>query len=220
MLPSSLLVRTASFVLPLIGSSSAPVCVPSAEGYQVQTLKNLYNVFCEDLSKEDFAASREVYGIPVISLSFAPATDSGKCDANNCLTIYASLIKSCKYSPHFEPKLSQSDQCYKGQFNSHSIFGTGSIDAGCGTYNFTVWNTTLNPVGTVTNTINTAAATATPVLLNLASGTQLSSSVPTGKPSSTKPNVGSTALGTSDGAIVQISGCTLIGVVFAFAWFL
>jgi hypothetical protein len=88
------------------------------------------------------------------------------------------------------------------------------LDAECGTYNFTVWNTTSNPVGTVTNAL---AATGTPLLLNLAS-TQGSVSTSSGKPTATKPNVGSTALGTSDSAIMQVSGVTLLGVALLFCF--
>ncbi|PMD55779.1 uncharacterized protein K444DRAFT_616844 [Hyaloscypha bicolor E] len=55
------------------------------------------------------------------------------------------------------------------------------------------------------------------ISLNLAS-TQTSSSTSTGKPTATKPSVGSTALGTSDSAIMQVSGVSLLGVAFFFCF--
>ncbi|KAE9377107.1 hypothetical protein N431DRAFT_480223 [Stipitochalara longipes BDJ] len=195
MLPVSLLAITSSLMPPLIATSSTPVCIPSAERYQLATLDTLYQSFCSDLSKSGFSASQEVYGVPVVSLSFAPTTGADKCDQANCLSTFGTLIQSCSMS-------------------SHSIWGTGSLDAGCGTYNFTLWNTTSNPVGTVTRTI---AATGTPVLLNLAS-TQTAVSTSTGKPTATKPSVGSTALGTSESAILQVSGVSLLGVAFIFCF--
>jgi hypothetical protein len=100
--------------------------------------------------------------------------------------------------------------------NDSPVWGTGSIDAGCGTYNFTVWNTTSNPVGTVTNTI-AASATGTQVLLNLAS-IQTSASTSIGKPTAMKPRVGSTALGTSDSVIIPVSGASLLGVALFFCF--
>jgi hypothetical protein len=103
--------------------------------------------------------------------------------------------------------------------NNHSIWGTGSLDAGCGIYNFTVWNTTSNPVRGSTNTINPVLTTGTPVLLNLESA-QPSASTTTDKPSATKPSVGSTALGTSDSTILPASGLSLLGVALFFTCFL
>jgi hypothetical protein len=104
--------------------------------------------------------------------------------------------------------------------NSHSIWDIGSIDVGCGTYNFTVWNNTLNPVGTAMNIIGVTSATGLPMLLNLTPNTQTSNPLPIGKSTATKPSVGNAALGTSDAGIIQGSGYTLIAVAFIFTWFL
>lgn len=119
MLPASLLVFAASLILPLI-TASTPVCPPSAEGYQLDTLNTIYQSFCSDLSQPGFSASQEVYGVPVVS-----------------------LISASIQSP---------------------------------------------------------------------------SSTTTGKPTATKPSVGSTALRTSDSAIMHVSGVSLLGVAFFFCF--
>jgi hypothetical protein len=214
MLPACLLAFMASLIIPLIAASSIPVCISSAEGYQLDTLNTLYQTFCGDLSKDGLSASRGVYGVPVISLSFVPTTGADECDQANCLSTFGTLIQSCQPKYCRRTVECGANQTLIGSMNNHSVWGTGSLDAGCGTYNFTIWNTTSNPVGTATNTI---AATATPVLLNLAS-TQTSASTSTGKPTPTKPSVGSTALGTSDSAIIQVSGVSLLGVAFLFCF--
>ncbi len=216
MLPAPLLTLIASLVLPLIVASSTPVCVPSAEGYQLDILSNLYHLFCGYLSKEGFTASQEVYGVPVISLSFIPGTGSDKCDQTDCLSTFGSLIQSCKPVYHQYLVEFGANNTIIGSMNNHSVWGTGSLDAECGTYNFTVWNATLNPVGTVTNTF-AASATGTPVLLNLAL-TQTPLSTSTGKPTATKPIVGSTALGMSGSVIIPVSGASLLGVAFIFCF--
>jgi hypothetical protein len=95
MLPSSLLAFTAGLLLPLIAASSTPICVPSTGGYQ-ETLDTLCQTFRADLAKEGFNSNREVYGVPVISLSPIPAIGTTKLGLNHCLTNYGSLIKSCK----------------------------------------------------------------------------------------------------------------------------
>jgi hypothetical protein len=118
-LPTSLLAFAASLILPLI-TASTPVCPPSAEGYQLDTLNTIYQPFCSDLSQPGFSASQEVYGVPVISLNSA--------------------------------------------------------------------------------------------------STQTASSTSTGKPTATKPSVGSAALGTSDSAIMHVSGVSLLGVAFFFCF--
>ena len=117
MLPASLLVFAASLI-PLLITASTPVCPPSTEGYQLDTLNTIYQSFCSDLSQPGFSASQEVYGV---------------------------------ISP-----------------NSASI--------------------------------------------------QTPSSTSTGKPTATKPSVGSTALGTSDSAIMHVSGVSLLGVAFFFCF--
>ncbi|PMD48367.1 hypothetical protein L207DRAFT_627106 [Hyaloscypha variabilis F] len=195
MLPASLLALTASFILPLIAAASTPVCIPSAEGYQLDTLDTLYQSFCSDLSKSGFSASQELYGVPVISLRFVPTPGVDKCDQANCLSTFGTLAQSCS-------------------MNNYSVSGIGSLDAGCGTYNFTVSKTNSNPIGPVTSTVT---ATCTPVLLNLAT-TQSSISSSTGKPTTTKPYIGSTALGTSDSAIMKVSGVSLLGVALIFCF--
>jgi hypothetical protein len=96
MLPASLLALTASFILPLIAAASTPVCIPSAEGYQLDTLDTLYQSFCSDLSKSGFSASQELYGVPVISLRFVPTPGVDKCDQANCLSTFGTLAQSCK----------------------------------------------------------------------------------------------------------------------------
>jgi hypothetical protein len=96
MLPTSLLALMASLVLPLIAATSTPVCIPSAEGYQLEKLDTLYQTFCSDLSKSGFSASQEVYGVPVISLSFVPTNGVDKCNQTNCLSTFGALTQSCK----------------------------------------------------------------------------------------------------------------------------
>jgi hypothetical protein len=93
--PLFLLAFTASLIVPLIAACLTPVCVPSTEGYQVGELNKLFKNFCGDLSKDDFAADREVYG-PITSLSFRPATGADLCDQSNCLSAFGTLIQPCK----------------------------------------------------------------------------------------------------------------------------
>lgn len=87
-----------------------------------------------------------------------------------------------------------------GQWDSHKIWGTGSLETGCGTYNYSLnWNRTSFAVST-SNT--------------------LSSTVSTSPSTTGKPNVGSTALGISGTEIVRVSGYAVVGMAFAVGWFL
>ncbi|PMD23061.1 hypothetical protein NA56DRAFT_657812 [Hyaloscypha hepaticicola] len=191
MLPATLLI--ASLTLPWIAKSSASVCIPSAEGYQFDTFTTIYNSFCRDLSKEGFAVSPEVYGVPVVSLSFVPTTKANRCDQVTCFSTFRTLIQSCS-------------------MNNYSVWGTGSLDAGCERFNFTVTvsHSTLNSEGSATNAIG-ASATGTPVLLSLAS-----TPTTTKKPTTKKPVVRSTAMG--DSIIFPVSGASLLGVAFIFCF--
>ena len=76
--------------------------------------------------------------------------------------------------------------------NNHTIYGSGSLDAGCGIYNFSIWD---NTTGTSTSTLVVPS--------------------PTGKPA-----VGSTALGTSGAGVVKVSAGMLTGLATFVAWYL
>ena|ERR1700761_582717 len=93
--------------------------------------------------------------------------------------------------------------------NSHDIYGTASLDAGCGVYNFAILDTVPS---TVTPSIST-------LIPPLDSATTSRSATETSKASATKPNVGNTVLGTSDAGagIRKVSAYTLalVGCVFA-----
>ncbi len=84
-----------------------------------------------------------------------------------------------------------------GQFNNHTIWGTGSLNAGCGTYNFTVGNEVRNPVGVPTKTISSIATSA------------VASETGTAK-----------VTGSSGTGIIRVSGALLGLVVGVFVWFM
>jgi hypothetical protein len=98
---------------------------------------------------------------------------------------------------------------YLGQLNSHDIYGSASLDAGCGVYNFTI-------LDTVPSSATLSISTLIPPL---ATATTSGSATETSKTPTTKPSVGSTALGTSDASarIRKVSAYTLalVGCVFA-----
>jgi hypothetical protein len=95
MLPATLFI--ASLTLPWIAKSSAPVCIPFAEGYQFDTFATIYKSFCRDLSKQGFTVSQEASGVPVDSLSFVPTTKANRCDQVTCLSTFGTLIQPCKH---------------------------------------------------------------------------------------------------------------------------
>jgi hypothetical protein len=78
-----------------------------------------------------------------------------------------------------------------GQFNNHTITGTGGVNVGCGEYNFTIEGS------------SSASTTVVP------------------SPSKTgKPQVGSSSLGTSGASLVRLSGSMMVGVAGIFVCFL
>jgi len=102
------------------------------------------------------------------------------------------------------------DQTSSGSVNNYSVWGTGSLDAGCGRFNFTVSHSTSNSEVSAMKPIRTSA-TGTPVLLSLAS-----TSTSAKKPTTKKPVVRSTAM--SDSMIFPVSGASLLGVALIFCF--
>ena len=87
-----------------------------------------------------------------------------------------------------------------GQWNSHTIWGTGSLETGCGTHDYSLnWNRTSFAVST-SNT--------------------LSSTVSTSPSTTGKPNVGSIALGANSAEIARVSGYAVVGVALVVGCFL
>jgi len=85
-----------------------------------------------------------------------------------------------------------------GKLSNDTVQGTGSIDAGCGVYNFTVWNMILNPVGSATTTIG---------------GT---TTLPTGtRTTTTSVSIGSTTGSSTSASSPSISSTSTSGAVIA-----
>ncbi|EKD15766.1 uncharacterized protein L3040_003125 [Drepanopeziza brunnea f. sp. 'multigermtubi'] len=120
MLPTSLLMLTASLVTPII-AATAPSCVagPDATGYAAQKLPYLYNNLCKELSTANFGTREKLYDAPVIALSFS-ARSVGECSLASCLIGFKTLVDGCDR-------------------DDKSIWGSGSFESSCGVFSFSVW---------------------------------------------------------------------------------
>ncbi|KAE8453784.1 hypothetical protein EG329_009296 [Mollisiaceae sp. DMI_Dod_QoI] len=159
MLSPTFFVLAASLLAELATSASTPTCISSAEGYPVGQVDYLFNNFCSQLASNNFATQQQIYGLPVISFDFIAASSSDPCNLDNCLASYQTLVTSCKLP-------------------NSTIWGTGSLDAGCGVYNYTIWNTAINPVtlGAPTTTLQGATMTTAPIITATSWSTTTSSS--------------------------------------------
>lgn len=83
-------------------TTTTPICVSSGEGYVTGQVNYLYNNFCQQLENNKFASDIAVYGMPLISFSFA-ASGTGTCNQNNCLASFKSIVSSCKLYPNLHP---------------------------------------------------------------------------------------------------------------------
>lgn len=92
----SKLLALMSLLAPIV-AKSLTICVPSAEGAEVETIKTLYNSFCDKLDKKNFGADTLTNALPVISLNFT-TSGTDKCDLDNCHSSYATLLSTCKFS--------------------------------------------------------------------------------------------------------------------------
>jgi hypothetical protein len=221
MLLTSLLAFTTSLLFPIVAASSTPDCVSSNSGYATSDITILYKDFCSVLEKNNFTSDVQLYGIFIVSFGFTLASNVTVCDVNNCLSSYLSMVESCKLNlsllcyvltaqKYKNKKLTR----YIGQLNSHYIYGTASLDAGCGVYNFSILDTLPSSAA--------PSATELSVSLLIPPSTSTSgSATETSKASTTtKPSVGSTALGTSDAGAgirkVSLFTLALVGCVFVF----
>ncbi|KAI9050910.1 hypothetical protein LZ554_005023 [Drepanopeziza brunnea f. sp. 'monogermtubi'] len=120
MLPTSLLMLTASLVTPII-AATAPSCDagPDATGYAAQKLPYLYNNFCKELSTANFGTREKLYDSPVIALGFS-AGSVGECSLASCLVGFKTLVDGCDR-------------------DDKSIWGSGSFESSCGYFSFSVW---------------------------------------------------------------------------------
>ncbi|KAH8592425.1 hypothetical protein B0O99DRAFT_237880 [Bisporella sp. PMI_857] len=169
MLPSSLLLVVATFLAPLARASSAPACAASNSLYSVSSFRAAYFRFCTSNPK---AGPTSINGLD-INYTF----NGTGCDTGACSQSFHKLVSSC-------------------QFNNHTIAGTGSIDAGCGTYKFSVPDQSVSA--------------------------PIPSSTSNPAPSQTgKLEVGTTALGNpgSGAGIAKMSGGLMIGVASVFIIF-
>jgi len=206
MFPTSLLALTASLIIPLIAASSIPICEPSTQVYATSDITTLYKDFCGVLEKNNFTSDVQLYGAFIVSFGFISANSSNVCDLNNCLSSYFSLVQSC-------------------QLNSHEIYGTASLDAGCGVYNFTILDTVPSSTVPSISTLipppwRAANISSSTDSSSIATPTTSGSATETSKASTTKPSVGSTALGTSDAGAgirkVSVFTLALVGCIFVF----
>ncbi|CZR60927.1 uncharacterized protein PAC_10823 [Phialocephala subalpina] len=180
MLPRALLFLAGSLLMEGVAAASAPTCVSSAEGYPVGQVNYLFNAFCNQLASNNFATEQQIYGLPVISFDFAAASSSSTCDKTNCLASFQTLITSC-------------------QLPNATIWGTGSLDAGCGTYNFTIWNTALNPItlGAATTTLQGATMTTAPIITTTSSPVSSTTSALVTSTTSTSATLSESSIETS-----------------------
>ncbi|KAG4435033.1 hypothetical protein IFR05_009489 [Cadophora sp. M221] len=163
MLPTSLLALTASFIAPIL---AAPSCTSSSNGYAAQKMVYLFNDFCEGLTESNFAAKQKYYDMPVVALSFTPAT-VGDCSLKECLTSFGSLVDTCDK-------------------DDKSIWGTGNVASSCGTYSFEIKDTS------VTTSLGAPDATITAATMKTYDVATLTSSSSTSTSSSPSSYVAST----------------------------
>lgn len=194
---------TSLFLMSLSRVFVSATCTPLVQGTDLDNLRIIYREnFCPSLQKANFAANLTVYAPPVISLSFTP-DDITACSLSHCEDSYRVLLGSCKLINCYILLVLYANKklirCTR-QFNSHSIFGTGSGTTPCGTYNFTIVDTSLGPVPSATTTL---------AIVSTYSGTQ-----PTTSPNTTKPVVGSQPLGSGASRIGVNEFCGLmLGIV-------
>ena len=176
MLPSSILVLTATTLAPIVLGATSPSCETATSSYALPKFIESTNTFC---SKPQVASSN----IDGVSINYV-ANGSG-CDSTACSSSFKSLSESCTFLPIHPQNLKLTRT---GQKNN-TISSTGSIDAGCGIYKFSIGNNF------------TTASSPTVSLTPSATG---------------KPKVGTTALGTSSASMAKVSGglILLVGGIF------
>ncbi|KAH6678312.1 hypothetical protein B0J14DRAFT_650535 [Halenospora varia] len=183
MLPSSLLGLAAAFYAPLIAAASAPTCTPNSNQYQVEKVVFLYKNFCNDLASKSFPTTNQFFFTPYISFGFTAG--SGGCDEATCNTNYESLINACGVS-------------------NHIVTGTGSVDAGCGTYNMTIYPSNFVPGQDGTPSSIADVGTATTGILHNAAATSIARAIADsiGTLSTTSVSVASTSSSASSSSSV------------------
>ena len=123
MLPQSLLAFTVTLLIPLI-SAATPSCEPSNNAADLSNFTSTSISFCQKLADESFILDTMMYGVQksIIAFQFTPQNTTGTngtCNLDSCLNGISALSVACAR-------------------DSHTIYGSGSTDLGCGTYNFTI----------------------------------------------------------------------------------
>ncbi|TGO40997.1 hypothetical protein BHYA_0028g00390 [Botrytis hyacinthi] len=124
-----------SLFFAIIAATSIPICITDSSTttfFNVSSLKNYTTQLCTQIASNNFSFTAKNYNIDstsssIISLAFTSAakTCPGNSSASDCEIVYDHLFSGC------------------GD-NSSSITGSGSIDTGCGVYNFQLINANPN----------------------------------------------------------------------------
>ncbi|KAF7894483.1 uncharacterized protein EAF01_009934 [Botrytis porri] len=118
-----------------ITATSIPICITDSStttSFNISSLSKYTTQLCTQIASSNFSSTAKNYNIDstsssIISLAFTSAatTCPGNSSASDCEIVYDHLLSGC------------SD-------NSSSITGSGSIDTGCGVYNFQLVNAHSN----------------------------------------------------------------------------
>ncbi|THV44791.1 hypothetical protein BGAL_0579g00060 [Botrytis galanthina] len=124
-----------SLFFTIIAATSIPICITDSStttSFNISSLTKYTTQLCTQIASNNFSSTAKNYNIDstsssIISLAFTSAatTCPGNRSASDCEIVYDHLFSGC------------------GD-NSSSITGSGSIDTGCGVYNFKLINTNPN----------------------------------------------------------------------------
>ncbi|TGO66990.1 hypothetical protein BOTNAR_0050g00240 [Botryotinia narcissicola] len=124
-----------SLFFTIITATSIPICITDSStttSFNISSLTKYTTQLCTQIASSNFSSTAKNYNIDsisssIISLAFTSAatTCPGNISASDCGIVYDHLFSGC------------------GD-NSSSITGSGSIDTGCGVYNFQLINTSPN----------------------------------------------------------------------------
>ncbi|KAF5878095.1 uncharacterized protein Bfra_000262 [Botrytis fragariae] len=124
-----------SLFFTIIAATSIPICITDSStptSFNISSLSKYTTQLCTQIASSKFSSTAKNYNLDstsssIISLAFTSAaiTCPGNSSASDCEIVYDHLFSGC------------SD-------NSSSIAGSGSIDTGCGVYNFQLINTKSN----------------------------------------------------------------------------
>ncbi|KAF7929422.1 uncharacterized protein EAE98_005340 [Botrytis deweyae] len=124
-----------SLFFTIITATSIPICITDSNtttSFNISSLSKYTTQLCTQIASNNFSSTARNYNIDsssssIVSLAFTSAatTCPGNSSASDCEIVYDHLFSAC------------------GD-NSSSIAGSGSIDTGCGLYNFQLINTNPN----------------------------------------------------------------------------